>query len=190
MEVVKKLFVAMAFVISAIIPSYAQSESGFEPTIKIVGTYGIDYYKNKSFGAEFIASYRTNSYFRIGVGTGISWCNMVLGHLRWEKYRETDAFVPLYVNAKINFINHGVSPYFSANAGYTFLIPFSGWSEKTTMGFMLNPAFGVDFPLRRGSIFLELGYKFQMMNYDSDVDPKDSENLDHHQITFAVGYNF
>lgn len=181
----KKLFLMLAMML----PIFAFAQKGFDTSVKIVGNIGIDDYKNKSFGAEAVFGYRFNEYFRVGLGTGISWCDLLFEKETSEsyEYRESEAYVPLFVNGKANFIKNGISPYLSLSVGYSFLIPFSDYAKNADLGFMANPSFGIDFPLSKGSLFAEVGYKYQAMNFEGygfDLD------MNYSQITLGIGYNF
>lgn len=168
-------------------------QKGFEPSIKISGGIGIDDYKNKSLGLEAAFGYRINEYFRVGIGTGISWCNLLFEKehkvlsIYVDEYRESEAFVPLFANIKANFLKNGISPYIALNIGYSFLIPFSEYAKNANLGLMANPAFGIDFPLSKGSMFAEIGYKYQAMKFDGY---SRNDKMNHSQMTIAVGYNF
>lgn len=185
----KVLFIICMFLS---VMSYAQK--GFEPAIRISYDLGVDTYKNKSFGLDFLVGYRINEIFRLGLGTGISWCE----HLYEEaginesvdkyygEYRETAAYIPLFVNGKLNFIKKGISPYFSLDLGYSFFIPFSDYAKNNDLGFMTKPAFGVDFPINKGKIFAEVAYKYQIRKFDLNVD----SNMNYSQMSIAIGYIF
>lgn len=177
------------FLLFLLIPICTFAQKGFDASVKAVGGIGVDDYKNKSFGAEAVFGYRFNEYFRAGVGTGISWCDLLFEEetLLYDEYREAEAYVPLFVNGKANLLKSGISPYFSLNIGYSFLIPFSDYADHAKLGFMANPAFGVDFPLVKGSLFAEVGYKYQKMSFDSNVY---TWGINYSQLTIGIGYNF
>ena len=61
----KKIIV---FVLLAFISIYSNAQGKFEPSVKVSFDLGIDDYKNKSFGAEFIGAYRVNEIFKVGIG--------------------------------------------------------------------------------------------------------------------------
>ena len=50
---------------------------------------------------------------------------------------------------------------------------------------MVKPAFGVDFPLSKGSIFTEIAYKYQARKFDLVTN-----NMNYSQISFGIGYTF
>ena len=185
-KVILFLFVAM------LATSMCFAQSKFEPQIKVGYDLGIDDDKNQSFGAEFLAGYRFNENFRLGVGTGVSWCKHLyekgeissITNKYYSDYKETALYIPLFVNGKFNFVRGGISPYMSLDLGYTFFIPCSDYADKNDLGFMLKPAFGVDFPVMSGNIFVELGYKYQKRDW------KLIDNVDYSQLSIAVGYSF
>lgn len=182
------VFVALAFIS---IGSNAQAK--FEPSVKVSFDLGIDDYNNKSFGAEFVSAYRVNELFKVGIGTGISYCDFLyeergiddnLGKY-YDEYRETAAYVPLFVNGKVNFKKEGISPYLSVDFGYTFFISFSDYADSNKLGLMVKPAFGLDFPLSKGSISVEVAYKYQARKFDLVAD-----NMNYSQLSLGVGYTF
>lgn len=186
----KKIIV---FVLLAFISIYSNAQGKFEPSVKVSFDLGIDDYKNKSFGAEFIGAYRVNEIFKVGIGTGISYCdflyekagiNAILGKY-YDDYRQTAAYIPLFINGKLNFKKGGISPYLSIDLGYTFFISFSDYADNNKLGLMVKPAFGVDFPLSKGSIFTEIAYKYQARKFDLVTN-----NMNYSQISFGIGYTF
>ncbi|RGK25383.1 hypothetical protein DXD27_09085 [Bacteroides intestinalis] len=50
---------------------------------------------------------------------------------------------------------------------------------------LVKPAFGVDFPLSKGSIFTEIAYKYQARKFDLVTN-----NMNYSQISFGIGYTF
>lgn len=166
--------------------SALKAQKGFEPSIKLKGEIGLDYHANQSFGFEFTAGYRFNDYLRAGFGTGISYCDLMFKPAgAYSESRESEAYIPLFVNLKANFIKSGISPYMSLDLGRSLLVPFSDYAKKADLGIFANPAFGVDFPLSSGSMFVEVGYKYQAME-----SPYTTDRMNYSQVTIAVGYNF
>lgn len=188
----KVLFVLLFFSLAS---NLVKAQRKFSPSIKASFEVGIDDSKNKGFGVEFIAGYKLNDYLSVGVGTGVSYCDLLFEKGRYnslineyiDKYRESEAYVPLFANAKAKFIKEGIAPYISLNVGYSFLIPFSDYAKKAELGLMALPAFGVEFPISKGSIFTELGYKYQAMSFNGYGR---DDKLDYSQIRLSVGYNF
>lgn len=187
-----KKLIAISMMLIVSISSFAQKR--FEPQLKISYDAGVDHDKNQSFGAEILAGYAIQSQFRIGVGTGIYWCKHLYedAHIntlikRYEKeYRETAAYVPLFVNGKYSFIEKGISPYVSMDIGYTFFIPFSDYAKDNKLGFMMKPSVGVDFPCGKIKVFLEVGYKWQSRKFERWEDT----NGNYSQLSISTGLAF
>ena len=165
------------------------------PSLKINTEVAVDGTKNFCMGGQLVLGYQMNDNTIIGIGTGISYTDLLFrpSHYdpilkEWRKdYKETGAYVPILVTVKYKFIDMGVSPYVSVDAGYSILIPYSENARKyVSLGGFINPHFGVEFPLQKGSIGLEAGYKYQVMKNES-LNPS---NLNYSQSTFAVVYNF
>lgn len=182
-------------IILVIIPSLAiaqHKEKGFAGEMRATFDLGIDSYKNHSFGAQFVAGYKVNPYLRVGAGTGISWCKHFYENAHFvglylaPEYRETAAYVPVFANLKANFVRTGISPYVNVDLGYAAFIPFSDYAKENKLGIFVRPAFGVDFPISKGAINIEFGYKYQVRKFDLWAEP----NGNYSQITFGVGYSF
>ena len=189
MKVLRALFVA-AFVLLT-----TNVYSQFAPSVKINTEIPVDGNKNFCLRAQVICGYRINPTVLIGAGTGISYTDLLFEPAHYNSlinyyskdYKETGAYVPVFATAKFNFIKDGISPYIAVDAGYSFLIPFSEYARKyVSLGFFASPHFGVDFPLSKGSLGVELGYKYQAMKNTTLVD----EKLNYNQLTVALVYNF
>lgn len=185
----KKILIILTLLLS--IPTLALAK-GFEPQIRVTGDIGIDSYKNNSFGADFVAGYRVTDMFRAGVGVGISYVDLLfedaqfIGNHWHEKYKESAAYVPIFIDGKMNFTNGKISPYINLNLGYAAYIPFSDYAKENKLGFFVQPAFGVDFKLGKGALFAQIGYKYQMRTCDHWVDTKGNYS----QLSIAIGYQF
>ena len=180
----KKIVLLLAF-----LPVYVLAQSKIEPELKVSYELGVDEYKNQSFGAELILGYRASDQFRIGVGTGIYWCKhlyenaSIVGSHYYEEYRETASYIPMFLDVKYNFITGNISPYLRVDVGYSLFNSASDYADNNKLGFMTNPAFGVDFNVGKGCLFLEVGYKYQ--------DRKLFEEKEgYSQTTFSVGSHF
>ena len=155
----KVVIVSLLFTFWGLSQSFAQ----FSPIVKLNTEVAIDGSKNFCFGGQFIAGYRINENLIIGAGTGISYTDLLfypsfsIGLHYYKEYKETGAYVPLFATAKYNFTKEGISPYVS-----------------------------LDFPISKGSIGVELGYKYQTMNNSELTDSK----MDYNQLTIGVAYNF
>lgn len=167
---------------------------GFESNIKVRFDACIDGAKNHDFGAEYIAGYRFSPKAKLGVGTGISWVNQLYEEYSViykgkHDYYETAAFVPLFLNGKFNFLSGGVSPYFNLNAGYTAFIPFSDYAKYNHLSAFVNPSFGIDIPLSKGAVTMELGYKYQVRKVDANA-LCNMGSCNYSTFEVALGYQF
>jgi hypothetical protein len=172
------------------------SAQGFQPEIRVGYELGVDHDKNQSFGAEFIAGYRITPTFRLGAGVGVSYVDLLFedanvsaigSHIYYSKeYRESAVSVPIFVNAKVNFFENSISPFFTANIGYNAYIACSDYAKNNKLGFFVAPAVGTDFNIGKGAITLQVGYKYQMRTCDL----WSNTNGNYSQVTFAVGYQF
>lgn len=164
---------------------------GFEAQIKLCVDEGVDYQKNTSCSADFVAAYRFNELFRLGAGIGIEYDKLIFEDAKYI-YRYYDAYyegaisIPIFVNLKIDFMRTKVSPYLSANCGYNFFIPFSKYAQDNKLGFFIHPAIGVDIHFSKCTLFCELGYKYQHRSFESGED----EYKGYHQISQSIGISF
>lgn len=165
------------------------AQKRFEPSVKV--SYEIPLDKNQSFGADFNAGYRLSEIAKIGVGIGAYWCEHIYDdgysttlHKQYDEYKEAAMYIPVYLNGKFNFSKQGISPYFSMDLGYSLFVGFSDYVDNHKLGLFFRPAFGIDFPTSNGKIFTEIGYKYQMRDWDY------IENPNYSQITVSVGYSF
>lgn len=175
-------------------PLYAESK--FSTSINATYEFGIDKAKNQGFGLEVVERYNFTKIFSAGIGVGIYYSNLLFDDggnefgdsgIFSSKYREDGAYIPLFLNLKVNFIKQGISPYLSLSGGYSFLIPFSEYAKSAKLGFMIRPSFGVKFPISKGSLFAEIGYKYQRMSFDGyGLDYQ----LNHSNLFLSFGYNF
>lgn len=181
----KKIVLLFAFAMSL---TNVFSQSKFEPEVKINGEFGVDASKNFSLGAVFIAGYNVTPSLRLGIGTGISYIDLLYETktLTKPEYRETAAYVPIFADVKYKFIDEGISPYFGTSVGYSVFIPYSEYAKKNKLGFMAYPHFGVEFPMKKGAFILEAGYKYQSRTNDYFVDT----NMNYSQAVLSVGYKF
>lgn len=90
----KKVILFLFVVMLATSMCFAQSK--FEPQIKVGYDLGIDDDKNQSFGAEFLAGYRFNENFRLGVGTGVSWCKHFYIHYNLTRCLHEKILITLF----------------------------------------------------------------------------------------------
>lgn len=190
----KKLLVlvlVLALVLT-FVPILTKAQTGFEPQLKVSYELGIDEDKNQSFGAEFVAAYRLSEELRLGIGVGIYWCKHLyedagvdaLLHQYYDEYRETASYIPVFLNGKYNFVTkRNWMPYLSLDAGYSFFNAASDYAKDNDLGLFVKPAFGVDYNIDKGALFLEVGYKYQDRKFQD-------AKMGYSQLTLSIGYQF
>lgn len=173
--------------------SQSFAQSSFEPQVRATFDAGVDHDKNLSFGADFVAGYRIKPNIRIGAGVGISYVNLLYedAHISsslvfHDKYKESAAYVPVFADAKFNLTSDKVSPFINIDLGYSIFIPCSDYAKNNKLGFFAAPAFGCDFNVGEGELFVQVGYKYQVRKCDLWTNTKG----DYNQITVGVGYQF
>lgn len=131
---------------------------------------GLDNYTNYSFGIDFVNGYRFNDNLFLGVGTAFRFTDALYftssnSRFGWQESWDKKYLIPLYARAKINLSSSSVSPFLSANLGYTLDIGKN--PNKNTKGLMFEPAFGVDFKLNNdnAALFLLFGFNMQKIQY-------------------------
>jgi hypothetical protein len=144
----------------------AFAQKGYEKSIEAGASIGVGDYSNKTFGISMINGYRFNNYLFAGVGVGIGYSNALNGvNIKYgtTEYR-TDAYlIPVFANIKANLTTGKVSPFFRLNIGYTF---DANQYLRDAPGFMIEPAFGVDFNLdRKKAIYVLAGFNLQHSEY-------------------------
>lgn len=143
------------------------AQKGYEKSIEVGTTIGVGDYSNNTFGISMINGYRFNNHLFAGVGVGFGYSNALNGVDIKDgvttEYR-TDAYlIPLYANFKANLITGKISPFFLVNIGYTFDV---NQYLKDSPGFMLEPAFGIDFNMdNKKTIYLLAGFNLQHSEY-------------------------
>ena len=153
----KKTLLLFAILIPSM--SFAQ----FSSTIQTYFDFGVDRYKNKFYGANFISDYAFTKGIKAGIGIGIGGADM----LYYESNnlgdsRDAATLMPVFGDFQYKFIEKGISPYLNFDVGYTLALS----SNINNPGFFALPAFGVSFPLNKGAINLQIGYKYQNFEYD------------------------
>ena len=187
--IIMKRFLILTLVF---IPMLVYAQNKFEPQLKVSYELGIDKDKNQSFGGEFLAGYRMSDDFRLGVGTGIYWCELLYEdahynssiHYYSKEYRETASYIPIFLNGKYNIISTGDwRPYIAIDFGYAIFNSASKYADNNKLGIYTKPAFGVDYSIGKGSLFMEVGYKYQ------DRKIHDTK-MGYSQLTMSIGYQF
>jgi hypothetical protein len=135
-----------------------QTFNGYSGMLEIGYGNGILDYEAYVTSLTSINGYRFNPYIAIGAGTGFkaNWAN-------------SDFYIPVFLNVRVNFLRGKISPYLSLNAGYDF-----GFGTDGNLGYddslgdgnlddsraFINPNIGVSFKFTGGfGMFLSVGYE-------------------------------
>ena len=168
------------------------AQSKFESQIKVSYELGLDNDKNKSFGGEFIAGFRTTDALRIGAGLGIYWCEHLYRNAHYnttinyfeKEYRETASYIPVFADIKYNFLITGKwRPFVSAGLGYSIFNSYSDYAKDNKLGFFAKPSIGVDYNLGKMNFVLEIGYKYQDREFRG-------EKMGYSQGVLSIGCQF
>ncbi len=199
----KKLFSIALFGVLFVFPTYAQDsweKKGFEPQIRVTFDEGIDNFDNFSFGADFLAGYRFNEHIRIGAGVGLNYIDLRYELAGWNSllerydkgYKESAMSFPVFANVKVNFTKTKISPFINVDLGYTAFLPFSKYAQHNKLGFLMRPAFGVDFHFGKWSLFLEIAYKYQQRQAEDSYYTLSSVKFDggYSQLSQSIGFQF
>lgn len=146
--------------------SNVYAQKGYQKSIEAGASIGVGDYSNNTFGIAMINGYRFNNYLFAGVGVGFGYSNALNGvNIKYgtTEYR-TDAYlIPVFANIKANLTTGKVSPFFQLNIGYTFDV---NQYLRDAPGFMIEPAFGVDFNLdTKKAIYVLAGFNLQHSEY-------------------------
>jgi len=161
----KKLIVLLVFVFS-IFETYSQN--GYEKAIELGGSLGVGTYSNNTFSAAIINGYRLSDSFFTGIGVGIGYSNAIdaiaISRLGIPtEYRTEALLIPIYANFKVNLSKEKISPFVSANIGYTI---DANQYLKDAPGFMFQPSVGVDFKTNgKNTVYLLMGLNLQHYEY-------------------------
>jgi hypothetical protein len=143
------------------------AQKGYEKSIELGASVGVGDYSNNTFGISMINGYRFSQYLFAGAGVGFGYSNALNGVSIKDgittEYR-TDAYlIPIFANVKANLSAGKVSPFIQLNAGYTFDV---NQYLKDAPGFMVEPAFGVDFKMNdKKAFYLIAGFNLQHSKY-------------------------
>ena len=121
-----------------------------------------------------VHGYQFNPYFFVGLGLGIQHMEYENGGLRLSF---TESTVPLFADIKIHLLKSRIAPFVAGRVGYCV---------RGFKGFYLNPSAGVSFGISpRTGGYLALGYSFQKLKGNEDIDKTSLEG-----ISFRVGLFF
>lgn len=124
-------------------------------------------------GVEFIANFKINDRVKMGPGIGM------MGHNyneRIDNREDISTFeVPVFYNLQYMLGSGNVKPYFQGQIGYNFgnidsyydSFCDSSAEEDEHMGVFFKIGAGVNFNLKRGALFVDLGYKVHTWTLDS-----------------------
>lgn len=120
-------------------------------------------------GVEFIANFKANNRVKMGPGIGM------MGH-NYEKGGVSATFeIPVFFNAQYHFTQSNINPYIQGQVGYNFGAVNAGdynsdgiyYDREEHMSLFVKVGAGLSFNLRRGAIFVDLGYKLHQWTIDS-----------------------
>jgi hypothetical protein len=134
-----------------------------------------------SLGIQDINGYRFTSQFSAGIGFGI---HLYPGLV----------YMPFFADFRFHFHKKGISPFIDAAIGYTFsqmeILGFES-SKDYYGGLLINPAFGVRFPVkRRFSFIMSFGYRYQearIYTHNAIWHSSNSYGSDYYQ-GYSLGY--
>ena len=135
---------------------------------------GYDQYANISYGynsvcdfvgVNYIAGYRFNHLFFLGVGTGIDFALFTpTMEERFANCKPTRINIPVYANFKTNFLNKAWSPYLSIAAGAR-LSPVkveADYYSYVQSGLLGDISLGVERRIdKKASLYLGVGYRIE-----------------------------
>ena len=188
----KKLLLLFTMLIPVM--SFAQ----FSPTIQAYFDLGVDKYKNNFYGVNLIGDYSFSKSFKAGIGVGIGGADMLYYESSTGDSRDAATLMPIFADFQYKFNEEGTTPYLNLDAGYTLALS----SNINNPGLFVMPAFGISFPLSKGIVNLQIGYKFQKFEYDwfwfsnatTGINAYKSnsgkEQKSCNEIEFSIGYTF
>jgi len=158
----KKLLVTIMSLI--VMSTYGQQENEEQKPVKLkwVNSFqlGQMFSNNEGVTGTLSASYLS------GVKRNRITAAIELGYNDYELFKlGSTALVGMYKVKK-----SGISPYLHGSIGYGLPLYFKDDSQidatSSEGGILTGGGFGVDFPLGKASLILQLGYKFQKTTYD------------------------
>lgn len=127
--------------------SQSRKTKGYRNFTTLGVTIGTGDYGDEAIEVLTSHGYQFNPYFYLGGGLGVSY------HTDWET-----TFIPIFANARVNFLNANIVPFFDFKIGYS---PFDG------TGLYISPSVGTSFSIgTRSAISCSLGYTFQNADID------------------------
>ena len=143
-----------------------------------------------SIGIQDINGYRFNRHLSAGIGFGL--------HVYPGLF-----YLPIFADFRIRFNKEGITPFFSADIGYSFS-QMEVWGFESTKdyygGLLLNPAMGIKFPIKTMVAFImSIGYRYQeadIYTHNTIFNPNHPYRTDYYQdqtlgyLNFKVGIEF
>ncbi|NKI28189.1 hypothetical protein HCG49_16665 [Arenibacter sp. 6A1] len=113
---------------------------------KGIWDYGMDRWK-----LNIVNSYAFSPIVSLGIGTGLRY------------YKESEAaLIPLFANARINFLDATHTPFIAFDIGYSFDATY----RLEGVGMLLSPTIGARFGTSEGTTFtIGVGYEMQKMDF-------------------------
>ena len=150
-----------------------------------------------TYGFHTINGYLVNPIFSVGLGVGIEAYPSSL--FRSQK-NTTWAMLPMFIDARANFINGPITPFLSFGAGYS--IPLDESFPHTNIGgILINPSVGVKFFISKSTALnFSLGYRFQELGQkwtpyyyqttDTSLEQTNLQRTELHFVSLKVGVTF
>jgi hypothetical protein len=127
--------------------NYSKKRSGYIGIVETGYSFGFggEGVNSNSISFDIINGYRFNPYFSLGAGAGLHYYQ-----------NEKTYLIPLFADARVNFINNRISPYLSLGLGCSFYT-----SNFDVAGIFFNPTAGIKLKMRGISLLFGIGYKLQ-----------------------------
>lgn len=170
----KKVYCFLLLFMTSIVVVGQNQVKGYEKSVEIKGSVGLDDQTDYAFGVSMVNGYRFNNYLYLGAGVGYEYLKglyyrsyQYIGHSLSTEYDSKDVrnIIQLYARVKANFTRAKISPFASVDLGNSFSLGSS--SIKMANGFFFEPAIGCDFRLNeKQTFYCSLGYNHQRYEYD------------------------
>ena len=162
-------------------------KTGYQGMVEMGGS--VPFYEGIScFKISIINSYRFNPYFSTGFGTGLRHNSLVGNAYTYANLISNEFSFPAYLDTRINFSVHRLSPFLTACLGYSFDIgnnhpPQIGASYITVSGLLFSSSAGVSYIVSdRFSINFGIGYEKQQFILFEKIGYRD-------RTTFSNGFS-
>lgn len=145
---------------------------GYRAFVETGGAVGIGEYGDGVFSVSTSHGFQFNPYFYVGGGLALEY------HGMWE-----EVFVPVFANARVNFLKTRVTPFFDMKMGV---------SLSSSPGFYMCPSVGVGISFTpRLALNIGMGFNLQMAEfYEYSYYSYDTETEAIGGIIFKVGLSF